>query len=631
MAHGTVKIIAVDDRPENLLAMEAVLSSSAYTFVGLHSGEETLRYLLREQLDDIAVILLDVQMHGMDGFETAQWIKRREHAREIPIIFVTAISKSLDHVLQGYQAGSVDYIFKPYHPDLLRLKVEAFVELHRYHHKVKLQGKLLEQRALELETANRNLAKAEALARMVGETSLDAILTCDGDGAILESNPEMESMFGYRGEEAEGLHASQLIPDWDRLLQQQGLLECEAVCKGGGRFPAEVQLGQAHVGGAPFIVCSIRNVMDRKQLEQEREQHYVWLEAMVQERTCELVEANQELTESKSRFQQLFVSNPCLMFIRRLADGRLVDVNESLLLYTGFAREEVIDQSHDLLKIRSTGEDKCSYVQGETCRNVQIEYSTKAGPLKEGLLSVEVIELLGETCELGVIADITEKVKWEREMARLARLNLVGEMAAGIAHEIRNPMTTIRGFLQMCKGRATIQEEYVDIMLEELARANGIITEYLSLAKNRVTHLQMCSLNEVVLNLLPLLEADALLTGKSVTSELEPIPDLMLDEKEVRQLILNLAINGLESMAAQGTLTIRTYRESSCVTLQVKDQGLGIRPEWMEKLGTPFFTTKDEGTGLGLAVCYSIAARHRAAIHVDSGSGGTIFYVRFPV
>lgn len=631
MTQETVKIIAVDDRPENLLAMEAVLSSSAYTFVGLHSGEETLRYLLRENLDDIAVILLDVQMQGMDGFETAQWIKRREHAREIPIIFVTAISKSLDHVLQGYQAGSVDYVFKPYHPDLLRLKVEAFVELHHYHRKVKQQGKLLEQRALELEQANRNLAKAEALARMVGETSLDTILTCDGNGNILEANPEIVPMFGYSDEELIGQHVSRLIPDWDRLLQQQGLLECEAIRKEGERFPAEVQLGQAHVGGAPFIVCSIRNVIDRKQLEQEREQQYVVLEAMVQDRTRKLVEANQELTESKTRFQQMFVSNPCLMFIRRLADGRLIDVNESLLHYTGFAREELIHHAQDVLNIRSTSESSDSYKQGEACRNVQIEYCTKVGAPKEGLLSVEIIELLGESCELGVIADITEKVKWEREMARLGRLNLVGEMAAGIAHEIRNPMTTIRGFLQMCKGKASIQEEYVDIMLEELARANGIITEYLSLAKNRVTHFQRCSLNEIVLNLLPLLEADALLTGKSVQPELEPIPDLMLDEKEVRQLILNLAINGLESMVSQGTLILRTYEESNYVILEVRDQGLGIRPEWMEKLGTPFFTTKDEGTGLGLAVCYSIAARHKAAIQVDSGSEGTTFYVRFPV
>ncbi|MFA4886504.1 MAG: ATP-binding protein, partial [Desulfotomaculaceae bacterium] len=113
--------------------------------------------------------------------------------------------------------------------------------------------------------------------------------------------------------------------------------------------------------------------------------------------------------------------------------------------------------------------------------------------------------------------------------------------------------------------------------------------------------------------------------------ELWDIPYIDLDEKEIRQLILNLVRNGFEAMPSGGTLTIKTFRDSGEVVLAVKDGGKGIGPEILEKIGTPFFTTKDTGTGLGLAVCYSIAARHNARIEIETGPKGTNFYVRFKI
>src|SRR5438270_5332317 len=118
----------VDDRPENLVALEAVLAPLDCRLVTATSGAEALKRLLE---DDFAVILLDVQMPDLDGFETAEYIKRRERTRAIPIIFVTAISKEEHHVFRGYEAGAVDYVFKPYDPVVLRSKVAVFVELWR--------------------------------------------------------------------------------------------------------------------------------------------------------------------------------------------------------------------------------------------------------------------------------------------------------------------------------------------------------------------------------------------------------------------------------------------------------------------------------------------------------------------
>ncbi len=134
------KILLVDDRPENLLALEAILSALDQTLVRASSGEEALKALLT---DDFAVILLDVQMPGMDGFETAAHIKRRERTRDIPIIFLTAINQMPAPHLPGYAAGAVDYISKPFDPWVLVLKVSVFVELYMKNCQLREQAALL--------------------------------------------------------------------------------------------------------------------------------------------------------------------------------------------------------------------------------------------------------------------------------------------------------------------------------------------------------------------------------------------------------------------------------------------------------------------------------------------------------
>jgi CheY-like chemotaxis protein len=134
------KILLVDDRPENLLALEAILSALDQTLVRASSGEEALKALLT---DDFAVILLDVQMPGMDGFETAAHIKRRERTRDIPIIFLTAINHGPHHTFRGYAAGAVDYISKPFDPWVLRAKVSVFVDLYMKNCQLREQASLL--------------------------------------------------------------------------------------------------------------------------------------------------------------------------------------------------------------------------------------------------------------------------------------------------------------------------------------------------------------------------------------------------------------------------------------------------------------------------------------------------------
>jgi len=228
--------------------------------------------------------------------------------------------------------------------------------------------------------------------------------------------------------------------------------------------------------------------------------------------------------------------------------------------------------------------------------------------------------------------EVDKRERIEHEVVKLERLNIIGQLAAGLGHEVRNPMTTIRGFLQLLQNKTELltYKSYFDLMIEELDRTNSIITGFLSITKINPTQLKRESLNKLLDNLFPLLLADAYSQGMRCVFEPGDVADLDIDTNEITQLVLNLARNGLDAMPLNGCLTINTYMDGQSIILSVSDEGSGIDAEHISKLGTPFFTTKESGTGLGLPMCYSIADKHNAVIEVKSGPDGTTFLVRFP-
>lgn len=217
-------------------------------------------------------------------------------------------------------------------------------------------------------------------------------------------------------------------------------------------------------------------------------------------------------------------------------------------------------------------------------------------------------------------------------LARIDRLNVVGEMAASIGHEVRNPMTTVRGFLQFLGRKKDLEnyKEHFELMIGELDRANNIIKEFLSLAKDKTMDFTLIKLNELVSEFLPVIQADALLHNCSIETRLEDVPAVLIDSQSMRQLILNVIKNSLEAMPQGGTVTVSTRSSGEKVLLMIEDQGTGIPDEIMDQLGTPFVTTKATGTGLGLPICYRIAQRHDAEISMKSACGsGTSFIISF--
>lgn len=217
-------------------------------------------------------------------------------------------------------------------------------------------------------------------------------------------------------------------------------------------------------------------------------------------------------------------------------------------------------------------------------------------------------------------------------ISKLDRLNTIGEMAASIGHEVRNPMTTVRGYLQFMSNKKEFQssQKSLVLMIDELDRANTIITEFLSLAKNHAMDFKKNDLNQIIRDIMPLLEADAMRKNCQIELYFSELPQIVVDSKSIRQLVLNLVRNGLEAMPEGGTVEIATARRGEKVLLSIKDHGMGIPEELLAKLGTPFLTTKETGTGLGLPVCYRIVQRHDAAISVKSQpQQGTTFTIAF--
>ncbi|HEX6066757.1 MAG TPA: histidine kinase dimerization/phospho-acceptor domain-containing protein, partial [Longimicrobiales bacterium] len=187
-------ILIVDDRPENLLALEAILEPLGHELIRANSGPEALRILLRKE---VAAILLDVQMPGMNGFETVEIIKSRERTKYIPVIFLTAISKEDQYVFKGYEVGAVDYMTKPLQPDVLRSKVSVFVELHLKNQQIREQERRLRAAAERELEHQHTLERIESRARFseVIASATEAIITFDDENRITLFNAGAEKMF----------------------------------------------------------------------------------------------------------------------------------------------------------------------------------------------------------------------------------------------------------------------------------------------------------------------------------------------------------------------------------------------------------------------------------------------------
>ncbi|AYA76733.1 two-component sensor histidine kinase [Bacillus sp. Y1] len=237
---------------------------------------------------------------------------------------------------------------------------------------------------------------------------------------------------------------------------------------------------------------------------------------------------------------------------------------------------------------------------------------------------------------IGKMDTIIKETKLLKELQRAEKMNAIGQLAASVAHEIRNPMTVVKGFLQIFLAKDGLSEEehmYVKLMLEEMNRAEKIINEYLSLAKPDLEFSEKVHAGELAHKVMDLMNSYALMS-KSIGMKTNVSGDVFIkgNVSELKQVLINILKNGIEAMKDGGTLSLSVREEGHFGIFEIFDTGIGMSEDELQRLGTAFYSLKEKGTGMGLMVCYQIIERMRGTIEVESQKGvGTTFRIILPL
>ncbi|KAA0547032.1 GHKL domain-containing protein [Bacillus sp. BGMRC 2118] len=234
-----------------------------------------------------------------------------------------------------------------------------------------------------------------------------------------------------------------------------------------------------------------------------------------------------------------------------------------------------------------------------------------------------------------IFENLHKQIELEYKVQRAETINVVGQLAASVAHEVRNPMTAVRGFLQLMKGSKNLneaQQRYINISIEELDHSQSILTEFLSLAKPTTTDLHKINLKEDLDNILELMRSYTNFQAISIVASVENDLFIKGDSSEIKQVFVNIIKNSIEAIGKRGKIKVTAYKQSKHVMVEIEDNGQGMSEMQQKYLGTPFYSTKDQGTGVGLSVAYKIIHAMKGSIKVESKIGeGTKFFIQLPI
>jgi PAS domain S-box-containing protein len=530
---ATANILVVDDDLKTLSAMEALLSGPGRNIVTASSGTEALRHLLR---DDFALILMDVRLPVMDGFETAALIRQRERFRYTPIIFVSAIDTLESDVFRGAASGAVDYLFKPVMPQVLQAKVSVFVDLFQKNEQLKQQA----------------VRQSEERFRLVVESLQDyAVFMMNPDGRVFTWNRGAERIGGWKQQEVIGeLFGRFYVPE----DQEKGL-------------PA-------------FAL--------REAAAEGRHEEEGWR-----------------------------IRKDGFRFWANMVVTALLDDNGKLIGFSAIIRD---------LTERKRAEEELKRLNAELERR----FAEKAAEL-------------GQT--------ISERERLQAQLLQAQKMESIGTLAGGIAHDINNLLNVISGYASSILESHSDAEkitENVAVIKEMVERGSSLVQQLLAMARKAEPKFEQLQVNSALERLQRLLQ-QILPRTIDVVLDLEPVvPSVMADANLLHQAVLNLCLNARDAMPAGGKIQVITRkvaggelrrifqdaREEQYTCITVKDDGIGMDGALKSRIFEPFFTTKSpgEGTGLGLSVVYGIVTNHKGFIDVESEPGrGTTFRICLPV
>ncbi|MCC3355946.1 ATP-binding protein [Bacillus sp. REN16] len=330
------------------------------------------------------------------------------------------------------------------------------------------------------------------------------------------------------------------------------------------------------------------------------------------------------------------VLNEATIFAVTNHEDRILYANDHFCHLYQYTREELVGKKHE---IYSSHFHPHSFF-GEIWETIQAGEVWKGDILnqaKDGTkywldtIIIPFVDANGERYKhISIQYDITEKRNTEEVLRKTEKLAMVGELAAGIAHEIRNPLTTIRGFVQLLNERG-VEAQYIHTILDEIDRINFIVSEFMVFARPHQIYFSNCNLTSMLRDVIKFLEPEAIL--KNIHFDYHsPAGEIVIsgEKNQLKQVFLNLMKNSIEAMPYGGKIDILIEMTPQTILISIKDDGVGMDADQVKKLGEPFFTTKQDGNGLGLMVSYKIIQNHKGTITVNSQlNQGTTFLITF--
>jgi PAS domain S-box-containing protein len=623
-----VTILMVDDQPGKLMSYEVILQELGERLVKATSGREALEYLLKA---DVAVVLMDVSMPEIDGFELADIMRQHPRFQKTPIIFVSAVHLTDVDRIRGYRSGAVDYISVPVVPDVLRAKVSVFAELHRKTQELQALNRDLEmrvaQRSEELRLLNQQLQQRVAELESIMQVLPVGVAVAHGPNCeVITGNAALSEMLGMK----QGDNLSKTLLDLPYGLSRDGRMPTpkpmpipmpvqQAVLTGRATGMTELEVTPAD-GVSHHLLASASPLFD--ELGKVRGAVGAFFDVTERKHLDDALRERAELLE---------LASEAIMI--RDTDGTIRFWNAGAETLYGWTRDEAVGQNaHLLLGTELPGGIPAIVDALKTSGRWEGNLKHRSKDGSELVVASRHAVQLGSTAVLEINRDITAQLLAEEALRRNERLAAMGKLAGIVAHEINNPLAAITNTFYLLCQHPSLDEDarhLAELADQELARISHITKQTLSFYREsqKAVPLLISDLLDDVLELQQRpMQMSNIIIEKRYTSNgaIHGFPS------ELKQVFMNLVGNAIQAMPDGGRMRVSVKEifgwngGTTGVQVFVSDTGSGVAPEHAKRLFEPFFTTKPtKGTGLGLWISRGIIHKYDGILRFRSVFGNS--------
>ncbi|MDY6990490.1 MAG: PAS domain S-box protein [Thermodesulfobacteriota bacterium] len=615
-------ILIADDEEAVRSLFAGMLEGEDYRIFVASNGKEAVE-MSRANAIDLAI--LDLMMPEMDGIEALKRIKEIDNTTEVLIMTGYADINDVEKAIIGYEA--FDYLLKPFDTRETVRTIERALQKRELFLKDSYAGKELRHRIVELERDFKEktlqLRKSQVKYENIIEGSDDMIVVIQ-EGITKYLNLKTLELTGRTKEETLDTPFIAMVHPEDRGI----------VTEMYDRWPGKAR-------GAPGL-CTFRIL--------KKDGTSIWSEAKPVvtewEGKTALLNIVRDISERKWAEESLRIKDSALASSINgvaLADleGSLTYVNNAFLKLWGYdSAEEVLGKSvQDLWKSREEALGAVRALLESGGWRGEMTAVTRDGALFDLHVSASMVSNAEgkPLCMMASFVDITEKKEMEEAMLRSEKLSSIGQLAAGLAHELRNPLAVISSCAQFCTENMELEppvNENLEMISRSVQRANKLINDLLAFARPSRLEWKDVDVNDLVTRTWNMAKLEARPFDTKFVLQLEErLPKIVGDEEKLGQVFINLIQNAVQAISGKGRITVRTQvlGPQHQVEVNVIDDGPGVPEDYRYKIFDPFFTTKDTGTGLGLSICHSIIQQHKGSISMECDDvSGTKFCVRLP-